>query len=55
MRERTKTVFINGDSERDIRIKLKDYPYNIEFISKVDGAFLDYEQKNENYKVLEIE
>lgn len=55
VREHTKTIFIKGDSEKDIRTKLADRPYNIEFITRVDGAFLEYEQKNEDFKVLEIE
>jgi DNA-dependent RNA polymerase auxiliary subunit epsilon len=54
VREKTKTVYVNADSERDVRIKLKERDMNIEFIQKVDGAFLDYEQQNEDYKVLEI-
>ena len=54
VREKTKTVYVNADSERDVRIKLKERDMNIEFIQKVDGAFLEYEQQNEDYKVLEI-
>jgi DNA-dependent RNA polymerase auxiliary subunit epsilon len=54
VREKTKTIYVNADSERDVRIKLKERDMNIEFIQKVDGAFLDYEQQNEDYKVLEI-
>jgi DNA-dependent RNA polymerase auxiliary subunit epsilon len=54
VREKTQTIYVNADSERDVRIKLKERDMNIEFIQKVDGAFLDYEQQNEDYKVLEI-
>lgn len=55
VREKTRTIYVNADSERDVRIKLKEQrDMNIEFIQKVDGAFLDYEQQNEDYKVLEI-
>lgn len=55
VRENTKTLFIEGDSERDVRTKLAERPINIEFITPVGGAFLEYEQQNEDFKVLEIE
>ena len=54
IREKTKTLYIKGESERDVRKKLEDRPYNIEFITPIDGAFLEYEQQNEDFKVLEI-
>lgn len=53
VRERTNTLYIEGKSEGDVRSKLKDRPYNIEFVSLVDGAYLEYERQSENYKVLE--
>ncbi|WP_445488509.1 DNA-dependent RNA polymerase subunit epsilon [Niallia sp. 03133] len=55
VREKTKTIYVEGISERDVRTKLGDKPYNIEFVTKVDGAFLEYEQLNEDFTVLEIE
>jgi DNA-dependent RNA polymerase auxiliary subunit epsilon len=54
VRENTKTLFINGESERDIRKKLTDRKYNIEYINPVTGAYLEYEKQNEDFKVLEI-
>ena len=54
VREKTKCVYIEGESVRDIRKKLVDYPYNIEFITPIEGAFLEYEKQNEDFKVLEI-
>lgn len=57
IRENTKALYIKGESERDIRNKLSKEPYNnynIEYIVPIDGAFLEYEQQNEDYKVLEI-
>lgn len=54
VREKTKTLFINGESERDVRKKLADRGYNIEYIKPVTGAYLDYEKQNEDFKVLEI-
>ncbi|MED4532721.1 DNA-directed RNA polymerase subunit epsilon [Metabacillus fastidiosus] len=54
VRERTNTLYIKGNTEGEVRLKLKDRHYNIEYIQLLDGAYLDYEQQNENYKVLEI-
>ncbi|PLR84043.1 hypothetical protein CVD25_13020 [Bacillus canaveralius] len=54
VREKTKTVFVEGNSERDVRRKLADMWYNIEIVVPVSGSYLEYEQQNEDYKVLEI-
>ncbi|MBT2687849.1 DNA-dependent RNA polymerase auxiliary subunit epsilon family protein [Bacillus sp. ISL-47] len=54
VREKTKTIFVEGNSERDVRTKLADRPYNIEFVTAVEGEFLEYEKQNEDFKVLEI-
>ncbi|MEC1603507.1 RNA polymerase subunit omega 1 [Bacillus halotolerans] len=54
VREKTDSLYIEGVSERDVRTKLKDKKFNIEFITAVDGAFLEYEQQSENFKVLEL-
>ncbi len=52
--ENTKTIFVEGESVRDIRKKLADKPYNIEIVIPLEGAVLEYEKLNEDYKVLEI-
>ncbi|CAM3804374.1 DNA-dependent RNA polymerase subunit epsilon [Cytobacillus oceanisediminis] len=54
VREKTKTIFVEGNSERDVRTKLADRPYNIEFVTAVEGEFLEYEKQSEDFKVLEI-
>jgi DNA-dependent RNA polymerase auxiliary subunit epsilon len=54
VRENTKTIYMEADSERDVRTKLADKPYNIEFVMPVAGALLEYEKQNEDFKVLEI-
>jgi DNA-dependent RNA polymerase auxiliary subunit epsilon len=54
VRENTKTLFLEAESERDVRRKLADRTVNIERIQPVEGAYLDYEKQNEDYKVLEI-
>ena len=45
VREKTDSLYIEGVSERDVRTKLKDQKYNIEFVQPVDGAFLEYEKQ----------
>ena len=54
VRERTNTLYLNAASEEEVRTKLKDRPYNIEFVTPIDGAYLAYEEQSENFKVLEI-
>ncbi|MED4072501.1 DNA-dependent RNA polymerase subunit epsilon [Priestia endophytica] len=54
VREKTQTVYVEGGSERDVRYKLKDHNINIEFIQRIEGAHLEYEQQNEDFKVLEL-
>ncbi|MCY9001112.1 RNA polymerase subunit omega 1 [Bacillus spizizenii] len=54
VREKTDSLYIEGVSERDVRTKLKEKKFNIEFITPVDRAFLEYEQQSENFKVLEL-
>ncbi|WP_316568362.1 DNA-directed RNA polymerase subunit epsilon [Neobacillus sp. YIM B06451] len=54
IRENTKSLYIEGESERDVRKKLADRGYNIEFVQQVNGAYLEYEKQNEDFNVLEI-
>ena len=54
VRENTKTIYLEGESERNIRTKLADRGFNIEFVQLVTGAHLEYEKQNEDFKVLEI-
>ncbi|PLT34366.1 DNA-dependent RNA polymerase subunit epsilon [Bacillus sp. V5-8f] len=54
IREHTKTMYVEGESVRDVRLKIKQEPFNIEFIQPVTGAYLDYEKQNEDFKVLEL-
>ncbi|WP_338469971.1 DNA-directed RNA polymerase subunit epsilon [Niallia sp. XMNu-256] len=54
VRENTKSLYIEGESIQEIRIKLAQYPYNIEHITPIEDAFLEYEKQNEDFNVLEI-
>jgi DNA-dependent RNA polymerase auxiliary subunit epsilon len=54
VREKTQSLFVEASAVYEVRRKLKDKPYNIEFIQAVEGEFYDYEKQDENFKVLEI-
>lgn len=54
VREKTKVLYVEGESVRDVRKKITDRGYNVEFVQEVSGAFLEYEKQNEDYNVLEI-
>jgi DNA-dependent RNA polymerase auxiliary subunit epsilon len=54
VRENTKTIFVEGESVRDVRTKIADRGFNVELVQEVTGAFLEYEKQNEDFKVLEI-
>jgi DNA-dependent RNA polymerase auxiliary subunit epsilon len=54
VREKTKVIYVEGDSVKDVRKKIVDRGYNVEFVQEVTSAYLEYEQQNEDYKVLEI-
>ncbi|MBS4189049.1 DNA-dependent RNA polymerase auxiliary subunit epsilon family protein [Bacillus sp. FJAT-49705] len=54
VREKTQTIYMEAESERDVRLKLADRPYNIEFITELKGDFLEFEKQREDFNVLEI-
>jgi DNA-dependent RNA polymerase auxiliary subunit epsilon len=54
VREKTKTLYVEADFEKEVRLKLADRGYNIERVEPVTGAYLDYEKQNVDFKVLEI-
>ncbi|MEK5040916.1 DNA-dependent RNA polymerase subunit epsilon [Sporosarcina sp. FSL K6-3457] len=44
VRENTQSMYIEADSERSVREKLKDRNYSIEFVQLLEGAHLEHEQ-----------
>ncbi|WP_332693775.1 DNA-dependent RNA polymerase subunit epsilon [Halalkalibacter lacteus] len=54
VREFTESLFVEGESEADVRKKLASRNYNIEFVTPVSGAYLDYEQQSEDFNVESI-
>lgn len=50
-RERTKTLYIEADSVREVRKKLADRDYSIEYIQELDEAHLNYEKQSESFEL----
>ncbi|AYU54876.1 putative DUF1447-containing protein [Staphylococcus piscifermentans] len=55
VRENTHTIYVEGNSEEEVRKYLKNRNYNIEFITKLEGAHLEYEQQSDHFKVEHIQ
>ena len=53
VRENTKSVYVEGESERDVRQKLKSLPYNIEFVQVLKDEYLEFEKQNPDFRILE--
>ncbi|OEH92997.1 DNA-dependent RNA polymerase subunit epsilon [Bacillus solimangrovi] len=51
VRERTNSLYIEAEAERDVRNKLKEKNLNIEFIQPISGSHLEYEQQSDDFKV----
>jgi DNA-dependent RNA polymerase auxiliary subunit epsilon len=54
VREKTQTIFMESNSEKDVRLALKDREINIEFVQLLQGPYLEYEQQQENFELMEI-
>ncbi|MBK3495398.1 DNA-dependent RNA polymerase auxiliary subunit epsilon family protein [Viridibacillus sp. YIM B01967] len=54
VRENTKSLYLEAIDERDVRMKLKDRNYNIEFVQLLEGNYLEYEQASEHFHVEKI-
>ncbi|MFB4167652.1 DNA-dependent RNA polymerase subunit epsilon [Virgibacillus sp. JSM 102003] len=53
VRERTQSLYVEADSEKEVRNKLYDRKYNIniEFIHPLDEAHLKYEKQSEHFNL----
>ena len=54
VRENTKSMYIEADSERSVRKKLSDRGYNIEYIQLLDGIHLEHEQAAPYFELEEV-
>lgn len=50
-REYTKSLFIEADQVRDVREKLADRCYNIEYIQETSETFLEFEKQSDQFEV----
>ena len=53
VRENTKSMFVQADSERAVRNLLQDRRYNIEYIQLLDEEHLSYEQASPHFEVVQ--
>ncbi|MBB5172246.1 DNA-dependent RNA polymerase subunit epsilon [Texcoconibacillus texcoconensis] len=51
VREETESLYLEAESERDARKKLADRDINIEYVTALTGSVLEYEQKQEDFKL----
>jgi DNA-dependent RNA polymerase auxiliary subunit epsilon len=52
VRERTHSLYVQAETEEEVRKGLKDREYNIEFVTPLSDAALAYEKEtNEDFKV----
>ncbi|MGR9050325.1 DNA-dependent RNA polymerase subunit epsilon [Halobacillus faecis] len=51
VRERTDSMYVEAETERQVREKLKNEGFNIEYIQVLDEDHLEYEKQSEDYKV----
>ncbi|MGM8366227.1 DNA-dependent RNA polymerase subunit epsilon [Virgibacillus sp. W0181] len=49
VRERTKSLYVEAGSKREVRKKLIDRNYNIELIQQLDESHLQYEKQSANF------
>ncbi|MDN6630710.1 MAG: RNA polymerase epsilon subunit, partial [Staphylococcus equorum] len=53
--EHTQTIYVEGQTEEQVRRYLKDRNFNIEFITKLEGAHLEYEKQSDHFNVEQAE
>ncbi|MDQ0298964.1 DNA-dependent RNA polymerase auxiliary subunit epsilon [Salibacterium salarium] len=51
VRENTDSLFVEAETEREVRLKLADKNYNIEYIQPVSEDLLKHEKQKEDFKV----
>lgn len=54
VREKTKVLYVEADSERAVRQYLKDRPMNIEYIQLLEGPYLEYEKNSPQFHLEKV-
>ncbi|CEA02410.1 hypothetical protein CH76_04695 [Lysinibacillus sp. BF-4] len=51
VRENTRSMYLEAQSEREVRVKLQNFDYNIEYIQLLEGEYLAHEQESPNFEL----
>lgn len=51
VRENTRSMYLEAQSEREVRVKLQNFDYNIEYIQLLEGEYLAHEQESLNFEL----
>lgn len=51
VRENTKSLYLEANSEREVRQLLKDRKILIEYIQLLEGNYLEYEKNSPNFRL----
>ncbi|MDN4073606.1 MULTISPECIES: DNA-dependent RNA polymerase subunit epsilon [Fictibacillus] len=51
IRENTQSIYLEANSVEEVRKKLSDTNYNIEFVQEITGKFLEYEKQSNSFEV----
>ncbi|MHA6258556.1 DNA-dependent RNA polymerase subunit epsilon [Sporosarcina sp. CAU 1771] len=54
VRENTKSMYIETDSEQSVRKILKDRNFNIEYIQPLEGLHLEHEQTSPSFQLEQV-
>ncbi|WOV85143.1 DNA-directed RNA polymerase subunit epsilon [Sporosarcina jeotgali] len=54
VRENTQTMYVEAETQREVRKKLLDRNYNIEIIQLLEGEHLKYEQASEHFELEQV-
>ncbi|SIT68241.1 DNA-dependent RNA polymerase subunit epsilon [Edaphobacillus lindanitolerans] len=54
VRENTKSMYVEAESERQVRAGLKERGINIEYIQLLEDGHLEYEKKSENFQIEQV-
>ncbi|WP_210133165.1 MULTISPECIES: RNA polymerase epsilon subunit [unclassified Staphylococcus] len=55
VRENTQTIYVEAQTEEQVRRYLKKLNYNIEFVTKLEGTHLEYEKQSDHFNVEQAE
>lgn len=54
VRENTMSLYLEAESERSVREKLKERKFNIEYIQVLEGKHLEHEQASPSFQLEQV-